>query len=154
MTAERITPDEARRLREEVTRLRTALEDAAGPRGSTCTGTEPEMTDAEWMRRQWRNAIDQWQFWHEAYEADIGKPEFVGSWRPWRENALKNKAEVERLAADNGRLRAAVDECLPYVSFDAGYWNENASEGQNRRRQAEAIDLYGRLTALTDGETP
>lgn len=97
-----VTEREAR-LTDEVARLRWALEEAVGPRGSTCTGAEPDMTDAEWTRRQWRNAIDQWKFWHAAYEADIGTPEFIASWRGWREAALHARAE-------NDRLRAALHD--------------------------------------------
>lgn len=78
-------------LRQENARLRAALEAAAGAPGSTCTRAE-DIPDVEWTRRQWRNAIDQWKFWHEAYIADIGQPEFEGTWRIWRERALRAEA--------------------------------------------------------------
>lgn len=39
----------------------------AGPPGGTCIRAE-KMDDAEWIRRQWRNAIDHWKFWKNAYQ--------------------------------------------------------------------------------------
>ena len=44
-------------------------------------------------------------------------------------------------------LRRLLEEALPYVEFDARYWNEDASEDQNNRRQAEAQDFAERIRA-------
>lgn len=45
-----------------------ALSEAVvGPPGGTCIRAE-KMADEEWLRRQWRNAIDQWRWWKKEAE--------------------------------------------------------------------------------------
>lgn len=46
---------------------RELAEAVAGPPGSTCILAE-NMADTEWLRRQWRNAIEQWSWWHKEAE--------------------------------------------------------------------------------------
>lgn len=43
----------------------------AGPGGSTCTKVIGD-NECEWFRRHWRNALDQWGWWHRRYEAATG----------------------------------------------------------------------------------
>lgn len=50
-------------------------------------------------------------------------------------------------------LRRLLTEALPYVDFDARYWNEDASEAQNKRRQAEAQDFADRIRAALSGRS-
>ena len=38
----------------------------AGPGGSTCTKVVGD-NRSEWFRRHWRNALDQWGWWHKRY---------------------------------------------------------------------------------------
>jgi hypothetical protein len=57
------------------------------------------------------------------------------------------------MPADRNELEALLTEALPYVDFDARYWNEDASEEQNRRRQAEAAAFAERIRAALAGST-
>lgn len=54
---------------------------------------------------------------------------------------------------DPGELEALLTEALPYVDFDARCWNEDASEEQNKRRQAEAADFAARIRAALSEDT-
>lgn len=54
---------------------------------------------------------------------------------------------------NENELRALLEAALPYVDFDARFWNEDASEDMNRRRQAEAEALAGRIRAALSGRS-
>lgn len=43
----------------------------AGPGGTTCTKVIGD-NETEAYRRHWRNALDQWGWWHRRYEAATG----------------------------------------------------------------------------------
>jgi hypothetical protein len=70
--------DEIERLRQQNADLRTmidhpeALALLAGPPGSACTKSIGEDNPTEWYRRHWRNALDQWSWWHRRYVAVTG----------------------------------------------------------------------------------
>jgi len=64
-------------VRQENTDLRTlidhpeALALVAGPGGSTCLQVIGD-DETLWYRRHWRNALDQWGWWHRRYQAATG----------------------------------------------------------------------------------
>src|SRR5690606_7533156 len=63
--------------------------------GSTCT-LNGEVGPEEWLRRHWRNALDNWMFWHDAYQRDIGEPDAPFPWQSWRVSAERAKADAAR----------------------------------------------------------
>ena len=68
---------EVERLRAENADLRTMVDfpevvaGYAGPSGSTCMNVIGN-NEKEHLRRSWKNAITQWQWWHERYMAATG----------------------------------------------------------------------------------
>jgi hypothetical protein len=69
--------NEIDRLRLQVETLQTMIDHPevlallAGPGGSTCTKVIGD-DETEFYRRMWRNALDQWAWWQDRYEATTG----------------------------------------------------------------------------------
>lgn len=102
-------PSDGTSAEDEVARLQAALRDAAGAPGSTCT-LSGEVGPEEWLRRHWRNALDNWMFWRDAYRQDIGEPDAPFPWQSWRVSAERAKADAARWRVIARDLEDAIRE--------------------------------------------